>query len=87
MKTGYDLLLWKYGGSRACGIGLFSKVDLLIFIAYSVWHESVTLGIEHMNSACGMSLEIRQCAIWSVGRDQYLGGTFCRFSSDHEIKV
>jgi hypothetical protein len=58
MKTGYDLLLWKYGGSRACGIGLFSKVELLIFIAYSVWHKSGTSGIEHMNSACGMSLEI-----------------------------
>jgi hypothetical protein len=40
MKTGYDLLLWKHGGSRACGIGLFSKVDLLIFIVYSLWRKS-----------------------------------------------
>jgi len=58
MKTGYDLLLWKNDGSRACGIGLFSKVDFLIFIAYSVWHKSCISAIQHMNSASGLSLEM-----------------------------
>jgi len=58
MKTGYDLLLWKHGGSRACGIGLFYKVDLLIFIAYSAWHKSGISAIQHTNSASGLSLEM-----------------------------
>jgi hypothetical protein len=58
MKTGYDLLLWKNGGSRACAIGLFSKVDFLIFIACSVWHKSGISVIQHTNSVSGLSLEM-----------------------------
>jgi len=58
MKTGYDLLLWKNGGSRACGIGLFSKIDFLIFIAYSMWHKSGISVIQRMNSTSGLSLEL-----------------------------
>jgi hypothetical protein len=55
MKTGYDLLVWKHGATRACRIGLFSKADLLIFIAQSVWYNSGVSVIEHENTASVLS--------------------------------